>query len=252
VENVPTPMMARQALQVSASIDGLRLAPQPGASIRGRLRVEGRSGGPRIDPSQIVLVLHPADRNDEFIGGFWPGDGFNTLTQVGIDGSFEWKSVPPGNYFVQLAEDRGGGQDMYLKSTLANGRDGDSGISVNGGTIVLDLVASSNGGVVEGLVADQSGKPFVNAVILAVPDARFRGRDDRFCKTVSDQSGRFVLTAIPPGDYTLFAWESVDGEAYYNPDFLKTFDGQGSALRIAENEHKSVPLTIILDSGDEQ
>jgi len=40
VDNAAVPMMARQALQVaSENVEGLRLSPQPGGSVRGRLRM---------------------------------------------------------------------------------------------------------------------------------------------------------------------------------------------------------------------
>ena len=252
VENSPTPMTARQSLQVTNNVDGLRLAPQPGAWIHGRMRLETNSST-KISPSQITLYLRSTDRDDDLSGKFFIGDGFNNLALVGPDGSFEWKGVPAGSYSVQLTAERvTGSEDLYLKSASSSGRDaGDSGISVNGGTLMLDLVASANGAVVQGIAVNQNNAPIANAVIVAVPDARFRGRDDRFCKTVTDQSGRFTLHAIPPGDYTLFAWESVDGDAYYNAEFLKSYDGQGSALRIGESEHKSVQLKVIPDSGDE-
>jgi hypothetical protein len=94
------------------------------------------------------------------------------------------------------------------------------------------------------------GDPVANAEIVAVPEARLRGRDDRYRKAVSDQSGRFTLRAIPPGEYTIFAWESLDGEAYLNPDFLKNYEGQGSALHIGEGEHKSVQAVVIAEPDD--
>ena len=74
---------------------------------------------------------------------------------------------------------------------------------------------------------------------------RFRSHPDRFRKAVADQSGRFTLRGLPPGDYTLFAWESVDGEAYYNPEFLKSCEGQGKALSLSEGERKSVQIKAI-------
>ncbi len=48
VENDSVPLMARQSLQVVASnVEGLRLAPQPGAWIHGRLRLETKgAAGP--------------------------------------------------------------------------------------------------------------------------------------------------------------------------------------------------------------
>lgn len=253
VENGPVPMMARQALQVvSNSVEDLRLAPQPGGWIHGRLRLESKGNGGRLDLSQTFLQLRSADGDDEALSGFSMGDGFSHLAHVGADGSFEWKSVPTGNYYVQLAGDGGANADLFLKSALAGNRDvGDAGISVNGGAVVLDLVASGNGGVVEGVVTDQKGEPVANAVIVAVPEMRLRTRLERYRKTVSDQSGRFTLHGVESGDYTLFAWESVDGEAYYNPEFLKTVEGQGSTLRVGEGDRKTMRVEVIPASEDQ-
>lgn len=249
VDNAAVPMMARQSLQVvSNNVDGVRLAPQPGSSVRGRLRFEGRG---RFDASQIFLALRPAD-GDDTIGTFSVGDGFSQLAHVALDGSFEWKSVPPGNYFVQFAGDGGGSSDLFLKSALAGGRDVEElGLSVGGGAGVLDLVASANGAAVEGIVTDHKGAPVANAVVVAVPETRLRGRADRYEKTVSDQSGHFVLHGVRPGEFTLFAWESVDGEAYYNPEFVKTYEGRGSALRVSEGDRKMVQLEVIPASEDQ-
>jgi hypothetical protein len=251
VENAGMPMMARQSLQVVNSVEGLRLVPQPGAWIRGRVRLENKGNRGQFDISQILLALRPVDGEDEIPGGFALGDEFSQIAPVATDGSFEWKNVPPGRYYVQLAGGSGGGQDWYVKSMLAGGREDEAGLSVNGGMVVLDLVASANGAVVDGVVTDGKGEAFSNAVIVAVPEARLRGRADRYCKTVSDQAGRFTLHGLPPGDYTVFAWETIDGDAYYNPEFLKTFEGQGGALRVSEGDRKNVQLQAIPEGEDQ-
>ena len=252
VENTSVPMTARQSLQVvSNSVEGLRLAPQPGASVRGRLRLETRGNAGRFDPSQIFLALQSAERADD-AGPFSIAEGFSNLAHLSADGSFEWRDVAPGSYYVQLVSQSDAEQDWFVKSESAGNRDVDaSGIPVNGGTVVLDLVASANGAVVDGVVNDRKGEAVPNAVIVAVPEARLRGRLDRYRKSVSDQSGRFTLRGIPPGDYTLLAWESVDGEAYYDPEFLKSCEGQGSALRVGEGERKSMQVQAIPEVEDQ-
>jgi hypothetical protein len=99
--------------------------------------------------------------------------------------------------------------------------------------------------VADGIATNQKDEPVPDAVVVAVPEAHFRSHPDRYRKAVTDQSGRFILRGMPPGDYTLFAWESVDGEAYYNPEFLKTYEGQGKALILSEGERQSIRIKAI-------
>jgi hypothetical protein len=44
----------------------------------------------------------------------------------------------------------------------------------------------------------------------------------------------------------------VDGEAYYNPDFLKLYERQGSALRVSEGDRKSLQLEAIAESAESE
>ena len=248
VDNSPVPLTARQALQlVSSSIDGLRLAPQPGAVVRGRLRLEGKG---QLDAGQILIALQPTDHAEDS-GSSAMADVFSSLAHVSSDGSFEWRDVPPGNYSVQLVGQGTAGQDYFVKSIFGGGRQDDMSVNVGGGTIALEVVASANGGVLEGVATNAKGEPVPNAVVIAAPEAMQRGRIDRYRKTVSDQTGHFLLRAIAPGDYTLFAWESVEGEAYYDPDFLARYEAQGSSLRVAEGDRKAVQPVVIPDPEDQ-
>ena len=250
VDGASVPMSARQALQVAGNVDGLRLAPQPGTTIRGHLRFEANANMSRFDPSQIFLTLHSTEVGEE-AGTFTLGDQFTNLSHVAPDGSFEWKDVPAGNYYVRMVGENEANADWFIKSAFAGGRDvNDSGVNVNGGALALDLVIDTNGGVADGVVVDAKNQPVANAVIVAVPEIRLRSRIDRYRKTVSDQSGHLTLRGLPPGDYTMFAWESVEGEEYYNPDFLKSYEGQGSALHVSEGEKKSVELPVIPDAAE--
>ena len=250
VEGSSVPMIARQDLEVgSSNVDGLRLSPQPGATVRGRLRLE--SAGKRFDPDQVYLVLQPVDGQDDEVA--IPGANFSNLAHVAAGGEFVWRDVPPGNYYVQIVGNGSGvNEDWFLKTVLSGTREvSESGVAVSGGTVLLDLVASANGAVVDGVVVDSKDQPVANAVVVAVPESRLRGRVDQYRQTVSDQNGHFTLRGIRGGTYTLFVWESVDGQAYFNPEFLKSYEGQGKALQLSEAERKTVQLTVIA-AGDEQ
>jgi hypothetical protein len=135
---------------------------------------------------------------------------------------------------------------------VADGRDvTDSAFGLSGGGITLDLVASANGAAAEGVATDQKNEPVANAVVVAVPEARFRERPDRYRKVLSDQSGRFSLRGLSPGGYTIFAWESVDGEAYYNAEFLKGYEGFGKELHVNESDHATMQIKVAPAVEDE-
>jgi hypothetical protein len=249
LENAAVPMMAHQSMQVAGNVDGIRLAPQPGGSIRGRLRVEG---GAKSDLNQMFLVLRSADGEDGIVGAglAFADEGFNLIAHRNADGSFEWTNVPAGRYFVEISNINGT-PDCFLKSVMVGGQNAtDSGIAVSGGVNTLDLLASANGGIAAGVVTDSNDQPSANAVIVAVPDPRFRSRTDHFRKVTSDQSGHFILGGLPPGDYTIYAWESVEGDAYYNPDFLRNYEGQGKTLHVNEGDHVNLQVKVIPESDE--
>ncbi|MGD1022481.1 MAG: carboxypeptidase-like regulatory domain-containing protein [Candidatus Sulfotelmatobacter sp.] len=250
VDNVAVPMMARQSLQIAESVEGIRLAPQTGGTIRGRMQMDA-SGKARPDASQMFLLLRSTDGDDDALGSVTMGEGSSTLAHVNSDGSFEWNNVSAGHYSVQIA-DSSAMPDWFLKSVATGGREAvNSGFSVSGGVTALNLVASANGAIAEGIATNQKDEPVADAVVVAVPAERFRSHPERYRKALTDQSGRFTLRGFPPGDYTVFAWESVDGEAYYNPEFLKSYEGQGSLVHLEEGRRASVTLKAIPSAEDE-
>jgi hypothetical protein len=255
VDNVAVPMMARQSLQLVENVEGLRLSPQSGGTVRGRLHMESGGGSARTDPSQFFLLLHSLaednDSNDDSSGAGTMGGGFSNLAHVSGDGSFTWKDVPPGTYSVQIS-DVSAMPDWFLKSAASDGHDAtDSGFSVGASAITLDLMASASGGAIDGVVGNQNDEPVADAAIVAVPEAGFRNRPDRYRKAVADQSGHFSLRGLPPGDYTLFSWESVDGEPYYDAEFLRGYEDRGKAIRVREGNRVSVQLKAILSAEDQ-
>jgi hypothetical protein len=56
---------------------------------------------------------------------------------------------------------------------------------------------------------------------------------------------------LRPGEYTVFVWASVEGEAYYNPDFLNAYEGQGTALHVSDGERKSLQVQVIPDAAEQ-
>jgi hypothetical protein len=58
----------------------------------------------------------------------------------------------------------------------------------------------------------------------------------------SDNSGNFTMNGIAPGDYKLFAWESVQNTAWMNTEFVAAFENRGLAVSVSATG--STPATI--------
>lgn len=250
VEDAPVPMSAWQSLQVSSgSLEGIRLVPQPGVTVGGHVRFTAsaaQSANGPFDLGQLFLNLRPADRDNEMPDTSSINEGFSSLAHVNANGNVEWQNVPVGRYYVELGANASANSEWFLKSAVSGSFDvNEAGITVGGTTATLDLVVSANGAIVEGVATDSKGEPVAGALVVAVPEPRLRSRTDRFRNVHADQTGRFSLCGLPPGNYTVFAWELLDGEAYYDPSFLKGYEGQGRALHVNEGEHTSLQLEVI-------
>ena len=243
-------LMARQHVHVGgAAVDGIRLSLQPGSVVRGRLTLDA-APGKTAAMNQFSVLLVADDGEGEGARAVILGGGFSSVASVQADGSFEWKDVAPGHYFPQLISGSFSGTDWFLRAAISGGRDvSDSGFTVGGSPLLVDLVASSRSAGVAGVAKSHDGKPVSNATVVAVPTQRYRKRPDHFATSTTDQTGHFTLQGVRPGDYTLYAWESIDGEQYFDPDFLKRSEGQGTALKLVESEHKSVELEVIAADG---
>jgi protocatechuate 3,4-dioxygenase beta subunit len=59
---------------------------------------------------------------------------------------------------------------------------------------------------------DANGHPTPEAVAVAAPSGERRKRFDVFGQYTSDAQGHFRLRGLIPGEYTVLAWEEIDGK----------------------------------------
>jgi len=228
-------------VQVSAEdVDGLALTISPGTSIQGIVKIDGQEFRPDVlySGGQGFIYLSPSTN------GARPGvPGLRDASaKISSDGSFRWNNVMPGEYRIRtypksqffLKQARFGTSDLLKNPLQFTGRES--------GT--LELVFSSNVAAVEGVVTDNRLGPAVGAQVVLVPDAA-RFRSELFKTAVTDQNGRFNIGNIAPGDYKLYAWESIEQNGWFDMDLAKRFEQSARPVHLTESSRQTIDARLI-------
>jgi hypothetical protein len=121
-----------------------------------------------------------------------------------------------------------------------------TGIDLSAGAPgMLDILLSPKGAQMDGVVADSDGKPLEGVTVALVPETDRRDVPHLYRNTTTDQTGRFSLRGLTPGEYRIFAWEQVEPGAYLDPDFLQPFESKGERVSLTEGARESKQLKPI-------
>ncbi len=237
------PLTAHQDISVvAADVEGVKLTPLPSFRLSGHLQIEGSA--------TAALTLYSVNLRQAELPGdqgfFMSQDFFGANAPVDRFGNFEWKDVNSGNYIMQVYG--GNGQGVFLKSATLGGRDITTGFTASG-PATLDVVVSTKGGMVEGVVVQKEKDvdneyPVANATVVAVPEEKYRKLFDRFGIGSTDQQGRFTIRGVAPGSYTLYAWQDLEEGVWHDADFLKSQEANGTAVKVEEGSHQAVELKL--------
>jgi hypothetical protein len=238
--------MATATVTVTDSdVAGVALAPVPGATIGGHLRFEGDVspaflGNPIVDRGVIGEPM-------VFITSIAGNGGFQRDQSAGpIDaaGNFRVVGLVPGDYRVELVNFPNG--VGFLKEARLDGADVLSApLRISGSAEKqLDLVFRAGGGRIIGAVTDVRSQPVSGAIVVLVPD-RARFRNDLYRIASSGQNGGFRFPVLAPGDYRVFSWESIEANAWLDPEFLARFESRGTRVHVTESSDETINVQII-------
>ena len=228
-------------VDVHSDIDGVVVTLNPTASIRGRVI------GPNGQPAPLVVWnistggppqgahLRPV------AGGPAPVIG-PQFTGLEDDGTFSVFNLTPGEYVLSIdylwdqyiKEARFGGVDVLNRPLRFTGSE----------TGPLEIVVSSDMGSLDGKVLNQQLETMSAAQVVLVPD-RNRERAKLFRAVTTDAKGNFSIPHIAPGDYKLFAWESLEPNGYFDPELLRRSESTGLPVHVDELSKQTVSLTAM-------
>ncbi len=223
---------ARTVVEVGNSdVDGVALMLRPPVDVLGRVRLDGSLD---LSSSTVRVILMPQD--------FIPIGGGVSAT-LNSELGFTLANVGEGDYMLRVY---GLPPDAYVSSAFMGKRDVlRDGVSLRASAEPLQIVVSASGARLEGSVLGENNQPFAGARVVLVPEEAQWKRQDLFKITSSDQYGQFLLRGIAPGKYKLFAWETIDEGAYYDPDFLRPVLDQGQSLEFSSGASLQAQTKLI-------
>jgi len=111
----------------------------------------------------------------------------------------------------------------------------------------FEIIVNGNGGTIEGNVQSPVRKPAGDTTVVLVPPAGNRQNAMKYKSMQTDDKGHFSMKGVPPGEYTLFAWQSVLSTAWMNPDFLAKYQNRGRPVLVTQGTPTNVQLVQIPD-----
>ena len=226
--------VVRQPLDVGeTNVEGVSLSINPGATVSGHVRYDGDP--PQPLPS-LTVRLTPREFN---MGMPQPQPA-----KVEDDGSFHFDDVNLDAFNVTVNTPAG----LYLKSVHSGNSDVMvSGLDLGNGAATLDILMGTNPPQVGGSVTNAAaGQPAVAVTVVLIPREKERQDQNYFYSTTnSDQYGNFTFQRVTPGDYQVYAWEEVQYGQWFDPEFMKAYEGKGETLTAKEGSPVNLKLTMI-------
>lgn len=204
-------------------LSGVTIVTAPGATVSGRVSVEG--DGPA--PATMRLRIYPAD------GGFSLARRAGESIAVAADGSFTVGTVTGR---VLFGADAPG---WVITSVTVNGEDRtDVAFDTSGHLTVPDVrvVLTNRTGSLSGRVTDDRQRPLArHAVVLLRLDPTGLMRH-RAQVVASGADGRFSVNGLPAGEYAVGALPDLETNYQFSPELQDRLRRLGQRVVVGEGE----------------
>jgi protocatechuate 3,4-dioxygenase beta subunit len=222
---------ARQLVQVrTANVSHLMIPLEPPFSLSGRVTFDA----PINEKFMFAVQAIPTD--DDGTGGF--------LSPVNDNGTFRIGSIAAGTYTIRTTGLPG---DLYLKSAALGREDASDEIALtrDKATQPLELVISSAGGRVAGVVLDRDNHAVSGAQVVVLSEKSSGIWDPERGYVTADQDGKFTARGLPPGSYRVLAWRSGVVDRAPDADTAQRASASGKALKVEPNGVYQVNVTVL-------
>jgi hypothetical protein len=226
---------ARISVDVAeANIENLSAALSSPVEVRGRVTVDGNAP-PDGSPIRRVFLRSIDGLPGSLLG--LAGSGASVPSDPKT-GEFLIPHVTAGRYILGFANPLEPPGAYVADIRQAGNSVFDTGITVGvEPPEPLEIAVRSEGLSLAGTVLDPALlNPVARATVVLVPAGNSRRTNFALYRTTTSlQDGTFSLHGIAPGEYKVFAWETVTAGAWENEEFLRRFEDRGTTVRLEAN-----------------
>jgi len=97
-------------------------------------------------------------------------------------------------------------------------------------------------GTIVGVVQDDNGHPAPGCTVALLPDDR--EKENLVLSRVTDANGAFQFESAP-GHFHLYSWGELEGSAYRNAEFMKSYDSLGAEVEIQKGRTQRIQLHML-------
>jgi hypothetical protein len=228
------PRFASQPLTVGDSdLSDLSIVVTPGASISGRVAFSPNPSPP--DPMDLRIAAPSLEQQ-----------GGGLLARPDKEGAFTIEAVPPGRHLIRPS---GVPPGWMLRSVTVAGRDvTDTPIDVRSGQVVSNVTVAFIDKVSElnGTITTDRGEPVTDYTVLAFTTDRslWRPQSRHILTARPDQTGRFRMRGLPPGEYYVVVVDPAEQGEWFQPAYLDEHRAGASRVSLGEGDSKTQNFKI--------
>jgi len=248
VRNQKDSLNAEAKVSVSGNIKDIHLALQPGITIPVAVRFESAQQQTERNGTAVPvrLIFHPRDANSQ--SPIQAQDIYPTLEPGDGPDRFLLHNIPPGKYSVEVHALNG-----YVRSALYGVTDlfrDEVVITRSTSILPLEIVMRDDAATLN-VTLHSSGTNLngtnlnagnLNGVLLLVPDGAPM-QPPRV--NHANGKGASSFDGLAPGDYRVFAFDSITGIEYTNPEALARYAANAVTVHLAPNDQTRVQAEIV-------
>ncbi len=234
-----TPQFAAQPLTVSGQdIDDLMVIVTPGATLKGTVTLLAGST-PAPDVTNIRITAPPTDQES-----FGP----QANARVEKDGTFTLEGVPAGSHLIRP---NGNLRGWVLQSVTIGTREvTDVPIQLRSGEAVsnVSIVFTDRLTEITGTVTTDQGAPIPEYTVLAfsTDPSLWRAQARHIMTARPDQTGKFRIRGLPPGDYYVTTVDPAEQGEWFEPSYLDDHRAGAARIALGDGESKAHDFRIAL------